>query len=197
MLGGEGLQPTSTATTVRVRDGETITTDGPFAETREQLGGYYLLDCQDLDEAIALGRAHPRRATGGSVEVRPGHGLRGRRLRGPTTTAARRAALSAPGAAIDRLFRRESGQAVAALARAFGDLDRAEEAVQDAFVVALERWPRDGVPPTRRPGSRTPRATGRSTGCGARGAPRCAARRRSRGSRRSSPRARSPTSGSS
>ena len=56
-------------------------------------------------------------------------------------------ALSAPGAAIDRLFRRESGQAVAALARAFGDLDRAEEAVQDAFVVALERWPRDGVPP--------------------------------------------------
>jgi RNA polymerase sigma-70 factor, ECF subfamily len=58
-----------------------------------------------------------------------------------------RSRLSAPGAAIDRLFRRESGQAVAALARAFGDLDRAEEAVQDAFVVALERWPRDGVPP--------------------------------------------------
>ncbi|HEX5620291.1 MAG TPA: sigma-70 family RNA polymerase sigma factor [Solirubrobacteraceae bacterium] len=55
--------------------------------------------------------------------------------------------MSAPGAAIDRLFRRESGQAVAALARAFGDLDRAEEAVQDAFVVALERWPRDGLPP--------------------------------------------------
>jgi len=53
---------------------------------------------------------------------------------------------SAPGAAIDRLFRRESGQAVAVLARAFGDLDRAEEAVQDAFLVALERWPRDGVP---------------------------------------------------
>jgi len=55
--------------------------------------------------------------------------------------------VSAPGAAIDRLFRRESGQAVAALARVFGDLDSAEEAVQDAFVVALERWPRDGVPP--------------------------------------------------
>ncbi|HET8758937.1 MAG TPA: sigma factor, partial [Solirubrobacteraceae bacterium] len=55
--------------------------------------------------------------------------------------------MSAPGAAFDRLFRRESGQAVAALARAFGDLDRAEEAVQDAFVVALERWPRDGFPP--------------------------------------------------
>ncbi len=55
--------------------------------------------------------------------------------------------MSAPGAAIDRLFRRESGQAVAALARAFGDLDSAEEAVQDAFLIALERWPRDGVPP--------------------------------------------------
>src|SRR4029079_1603778 len=52
-----------------------------------------------------------------------------------------------PGVVIDRLFRRESGQAVAALARAFGDLDRAAEAVQDAFVIALERWPRDGVPP--------------------------------------------------
>jgi RNA polymerase sigma-70 factor, ECF subfamily len=60
---------------------------------------------------------------------------------------ARGSRLSAPGAVIDRLFRRESGQAVAALARAFGDLDRAEEAVQDAYVVALERWPREGVPP--------------------------------------------------
>src|SRR4051794_41200394 len=67
------------------------------------------------------------------------------RARGPWNRSSK--ALSAPGVVIDRLFRRESGQAVAALARAFGDLDRAEEAVQDAFVVALERWPRDGVPP--------------------------------------------------
>src|SRR4051812_49602358 len=66
------------------------------------------------------------------------------RARGPWNRSSK--ALSAPGVVIDRLFRRESGQAVAALARAFGDLDRAEEAVQDAFVVALERWPRDGVP---------------------------------------------------
>ena len=51
-LGGEGLQPTSTATTVRVRDGEPLLTDGPFAETREQLGGFYLLECADLDEAV-------------------------------------------------------------------------------------------------------------------------------------------------
>ena len=70
LLGGEGLQPTSTATTVRVRDGETLTTDGPFAETREQLGGYYLLDCKDLDEAIGWAAKIPG-AQSGSVEVRP------------------------------------------------------------------------------------------------------------------------------
>ena len=70
LLGGEGLQPTSTATTVRVRDGETLTTDGPFAETREQLGGYYLLDCADLDEANRWAARIPD-ATGGAVEVRP------------------------------------------------------------------------------------------------------------------------------
>ena len=51
---GDGLQPTSTATTVRVRDGKTMTTDGPFAETREQLGGYYLVEAKNLDEAIGL-----------------------------------------------------------------------------------------------------------------------------------------------
>ncbi|HET8758938.1 MAG TPA: YciI family protein [Solirubrobacteraceae bacterium] len=70
LLGGEGLQPTSTATTVRVRDGETLTTDGPFAETREQLGGYYLLECADLDEAIGWASQIPG-AQDGSVEVRP------------------------------------------------------------------------------------------------------------------------------
>ena len=50
---GDGLQPTTTATTVRVRDGKTLTTDGPFAETREQLAGYYLVEAKDLDAAIA------------------------------------------------------------------------------------------------------------------------------------------------
>jgi hypothetical protein len=70
MLGGEGLQPSSTATTVKVRDGETISTDGPFAETREQLGGYYLLDCKDLDEAIGWAARIPGASTG-SIEVRP------------------------------------------------------------------------------------------------------------------------------
>ena len=69
-LGGEALQPTSTATTVRVKDGKTLTTDGPFAETREQLGGFYLVEAKDLDEAIALAAKIPGARTG-SIEVRP------------------------------------------------------------------------------------------------------------------------------
>ncbi|WKA27452.1 YciI family protein [Bradyrhizobium roseum] len=64
------LQPTSTATTVRVRDGKTLTTDGPFAETREQLGGYYLVEAKDLDEALAIAARIPS-ARIGSIEVRP------------------------------------------------------------------------------------------------------------------------------
>jgi hypothetical protein len=68
--GGNPLQPTKTATTVRVRGGKRETTDGPFAETREQLGGYYLVDAKDLDEAIALAAGIPAVRTG-SIEVRP------------------------------------------------------------------------------------------------------------------------------
>jgi hypothetical protein len=69
---GSALQPTATATTVRVDGGETMTTDGPFAETKEQLGGYYLVDVESLDEAIEWGAKIPSAARGlGSVEVRP------------------------------------------------------------------------------------------------------------------------------
>jgi hypothetical protein len=67
---GDGLQPTTTATTVRVRDGKTLTTDGPFAETREQLGGYYLVEAKDLDTAIGLAARIPG-AKAGSIEIRP------------------------------------------------------------------------------------------------------------------------------
>jgi hypothetical protein len=67
---GEALQPTSTATTVRVRDGRTLTTDGPFAETKEQFGGYYVIDCKNLDEAIEVAARIPGAAQG-SIEVRP------------------------------------------------------------------------------------------------------------------------------
>jgi hypothetical protein len=67
---GEALEPTTTATTVRVRDGKTVVTDGPFAETKEFLGGFYLLDCRDLDEAIDLAKRLPA-AERGSIEIRP------------------------------------------------------------------------------------------------------------------------------
>jgi hypothetical protein len=70
LVGGNALQPTHTATTVRVRQGKVGTTDGPFAETKEQLGGYYLLKARDLNEAIQLAARIPG-ARFGSIEVRP------------------------------------------------------------------------------------------------------------------------------
>ena len=70
LQGGERLRPTSDATTVRVRDGEVITSDGPFAETKEQIGGYYVVDCKDLDEAIEVAAKIPG-ARLGTIEVRP------------------------------------------------------------------------------------------------------------------------------
>jgi hypothetical protein len=70
LQGGERLRPASDATTVRVRNTEVLSTDGPFAETKEQLGGYFLVDCRDLDEAIEVAAKLPGARTG-SVEVRP------------------------------------------------------------------------------------------------------------------------------
>jgi hypothetical protein len=70
ITGGEALMPTNTATTVRARDGKTLTTDGPFAETKEQLGGFYLVNASDLDEAIQIAARIPG-AAHGSIEVRP------------------------------------------------------------------------------------------------------------------------------
>ena len=67
---GAALMPTNTATTVRVRNGKILTTDGPFAETKEQLGGYFILDCNDLDEAIEIAAKIPG-ARHGSIEIRP------------------------------------------------------------------------------------------------------------------------------
>ncbi|HUQ44297.1 MAG TPA: YciI family protein [Candidatus Limnocylindria bacterium] len=69
-VAGEALQPVTTATTIRSRDGQTLTTDGPFAETKEALGGFYLIEAKDLDDALALGGACPG-AKYGSIEVRP------------------------------------------------------------------------------------------------------------------------------
>jgi hypothetical protein len=70
LQGGERLRPTTDATTVRVRDGEVLTSDGPFAETKEQIGGFYLVDCKDLDEAIEVASKIPS-AKEGTIEVRP------------------------------------------------------------------------------------------------------------------------------
>jgi len=69
-VGGNQLQPTTTATLVRVREGQRVVTDGPFAETKEQLGGYILIDAKDLDEAISIAARIPVVRTG-SIEVRP------------------------------------------------------------------------------------------------------------------------------
>ena len=70
ITGGEALVSTSSATTVRVRNGQALTTDGPFAETKEQLGGFYLVNCDNLDEAIQIA-SHIPGAASGSIEVRP------------------------------------------------------------------------------------------------------------------------------
>ena len=69
-VGGEALQPTQTATTVRIRQGKVSTTDGPFAETKEQLGGYYLIKAKDLNDAIQVAAKIPS-ARNGTVEIRP------------------------------------------------------------------------------------------------------------------------------
>jgi len=71
VTGGGQLQDASTATTVRVQDGRTLTTDGPFPETKEALGGYYLLEAEDLDQAIEMAARVPAARLGGAVEVRP------------------------------------------------------------------------------------------------------------------------------
>ena len=149
--GRRGARADATATTVRVRDGKTLTTDGPFAETKEALGGFYLVEAADLDEAIALRRDDPGRAARldrGPADLRRAVGRRRRALarrpvrRGPPA-AGSRAAVAAH-EVVDRLFREEQGRAVATLIRVLGDFDLAEEAVQDAFIAALETWPARG-----------------------------------------------------
>ena len=71
VVGGEQLHPVETATTIRVKDGETLTTDGPFADTKEFLGGFYLLEAEHIDAAIEIASRIPAARMGGSVEIRP------------------------------------------------------------------------------------------------------------------------------
>ena len=124
---GMQLQGTESATTVRVQDGEALLSDGPFVDAKEYIGGFYLLEADDLDAATALAARVPG-------------GPHGRRRRG----ASDRGAI---GALLDEVFRDEWGRVLATLVGQFGDFDLAEEATQEAFAVAAERWPRDGMPP--------------------------------------------------
>ena len=116
---------------------------GPFAETKEQVGGFYLIECENLDAGARVGEegAAPRGRDRGPAGdgLRRGHGYE-------EPAAAAEAPRRARHGVVDRLFRHESGRAVATLIRVLGDFDAAEEAVQEAFVVALERWPADGLP---------------------------------------------------
>ena len=110
---------------MRVQDGKTLTTDGPFVEIKEAVGGYLLFEADDLDAAIALAARIPAARLGGAIEVRPDRGVV---------------------AILDQVFRDHWGRVLAALIGFLGDFDLAEEATQEAFAIAAERWPRDGEP---------------------------------------------------
>ena len=144
-VGGEGLQPSATATTVRIARGRRP--DRLRRPLRRDQGAARRLlpaRLQGPRRRARLGQADPDARRHGRGPA--GHGLRGRRLRGCTRTQAEARGRRSSAEVADRLFRRESGRAVATLIRILGDFDLAEEAVQEAFVVALERWPRDGLP---------------------------------------------------
>ena len=144
-VAGEGLQESATATTRAVRRGRRAAGHRrPFAETKEQLGGFYLIECANLDEALEWAKKVP--ACGRRDRGAAGDGLLAVRLGGPVRGGRGGLLVEATAGVVDRTFRHESGRAVATLIRVLGDFDAAEEAVQEAFVVALERWPRDGLP---------------------------------------------------
>jgi hypothetical protein len=133
-----GLHAPSTATVVQFRDGELITTDGPFAESKEHVGG-----CLHHHGARSRLRARVGREGGAGDHAADRGPAVPRRGRGRMTEV--------PGvttAQIERVFNAEYGRAVAVLVRVFGDIDVAEEAVQDAFTAAVQRWPSAGLPPS-------------------------------------------------
>ena len=123
---GKGLDAPETATTVRVQDGKTLTTDGPFVEIKEAIGGYFLFEADGPRRRDRAGRAGP-----GGPPRRRGRGAPDRGVV----------------AILDQVFRDHWGRVLAALIGFLGDFDLAEEATQEAFAIAAERWPRDGEPP--------------------------------------------------
>ena len=137
LRGGEVLDHPSSGTVVRVRQGETLLTDGPFAETKEQLTGYFVFECDNLDQALAIAARVPgARARGDRGAPAPRHG------RGDVTVVTR----TGDRANLDRIFREHYGRVLAWLIRGTGDFGVAEEALQEACMVALRQWPRDGLP---------------------------------------------------
>lgn len=132
VTGGAALQGVETATTIRLRDGEQHVEDGPFADTKERLGGFYLVEAANLDEAMEMAKKAPSAPTG-SVAIRPF---------GSHVSEARSSSV----AAAERSAREAYGRLVALLTRRTGDVAGAEDALGDAFVAALERWPKRGVP---------------------------------------------------
>ena len=136
---GGALHGRDATTVVRGGTGlDKVTTDGPFVEAKEQIGGFYIVNAEDLDEALAWA-AKVVEAINHDIEVRPFRAT-GRLEAGPVTDGADRMD------DVERAFREARGQAVATLTRIFGDLTLAEDAVQDAFVTAVSRWPQEGVP---------------------------------------------------
>ena len=147
-VAGEALQPVHTATTVRIRNGKMSTTDGPFAETKEQLGGFYLIEAQGPERGACRSRAHsvgPHRQRRGAA----GGGLQ------PAVQSVQRSVTSADERArqaVDAVYRAESRRVLATLIRLLGDFDRAEEALHDAFAAADRAVAATACPPTRAPG---------------------------------------------
>jgi RNA polymerase sigma-70 factor (ECF subfamily) len=155
---GERLAASSSATTVRVRDGNRLITDGPYTETKEVLGGYYIIECDDLDEALEAAARCPaafRRIGRGPADHRHARARIGRmtgRIGREAGVTAARAGRDGAGDRTRPIERRASyrdayGSVLATLIRFLGgDFDAAEEALADAFATALETWPRDGIP---------------------------------------------------
>ena len=135
---GGGLHPADTATVVRADGGEIVTTDGPYLESKEHIGGFWIIKAD-----------RPRRGTGVGQE---GHRRLPRSGRGASLPGRHRGLMAGLMAtltsdAIARVFREEYGRVVAGLVRLLGNIDLAEESVQEAFVVATQRWPETGLPP--------------------------------------------------